>query len=437
VRRVPRFLLLLPFAFFLLPSHFLSAQSRPVVSPSASAIYQRLLPQVSRIKIFDHHAHPGWADDAEVDPAPVPPSALPVRLREENPDWIAAARTLFAFPFADLKGAHGKWLADKKLALRKSRPGPQYFNALLDQLGIETSVANRITMSNDLDPARFKWVFYIDPVLFPFDNTGLAARNPDQAAFMPNQTKLLQRFEQQTGARGANGPPADLDAYLAFVTRVLEDHRRGGAIAAKFEVAYFRSFVFDDPPRDAVAAIYEKYRSGGVPTAVEYKTFQDLVFRYVVHIHSSAGAGDYFSVAGVNVLNLEPVLRDPRYESTTFVLIHGGYPFDQPAIFMTLRKNVWLDSSGTGSFLLSPNELKDVLRRWFAIAPEKVTYGSDAFPMDDRLGAEEVYWFGVHGARTATAAALAEMIAAREITESQAMAIARGYLHDNAAGLYK
>ncbi|MBZ5559516.1 MAG: amidohydrolase [Acidobacteriia bacterium] len=411
------------------------------MSPSAAPIYQRLLPQISRIKIFDHHAHPGWADDAEVDPAPVPPSALPLRLREENPDWVAAARALFAFPFPDLKGPHGQWLADKKTSLRKSRPGPQYFDALLDQLGIETSVANRITMSGDLDPTRFKWVFYIDPVLFPFDNAGLAARNPDQAAFMPNQTKLLRRFQQQSG------PAADLDAYLAFVTRVLEDHRSRGAIAAKFEIAYFRSFVFDDPPRDAAAAIYGKYRTGGVPTPAEYKTFQDFVFRHVVsecgrlhlpvHIHSSAGAGDYFSVAGVNVLNLEPVLRDPRYESTTFVLIHGGYPFEQPAIFMTLRKNVWLDSSATGSFLLYPNEFKDVLRRWFTIAPEKVTYGSDAFPMDDRIGAEELYWFGVHNARTATAAALAEMIAAREITDSQAMAIARGYLHDNAASLYR
>jgi hypothetical protein len=29
------------------------------------------------------------------------------------------------------------------------------------------------------------------------------------------------------------------------------------------------------------------------------------------------------------------------------------------------------------------------------------------------------------------------MIAAREMTEKQAMAIARGYLHDNAAALYK
>ena len=137
------------------------------------------------------------------------------------------------------------------------------------------------------------------------------------------------------------------------------------------------------------------------------------------------------------MLNLEPVLRDPRYLSTTFVLIHGGYPFDQQAIFLAMMKNVWLDSSATGSFLMYPNQFKDVLKRWFEIQPMKVTYGSDAFPIDATMGAEEFYWFGVHNARTAATAALAEMIAAREITEPQALAIARGYLHDNAAALYR
>jgi predicted TIM-barrel fold metal-dependent hydrolase len=156
-----------------------------------------------------------------------------------------------------------------------------------------------------------------------------------------------------------------------------------------------------------------------------------------VHIHSAAGAGDYFSLAGVSVLNLESVLRDPRYLSTTFVLIHGGYPFDQQAILISMMKNVWLDSSATGSFLMYPNQFKDVLKRWFEIMPSKVTFGSDAFPIDEHLGAEELYWFGVHNARVAAAAALAEMVAAREITEPQAMAIARGYLHDNAASLYR
>jgi len=407
-----------------------SAQSRPLVAPAAAAIYRRLLPRIERIKIFDHHAHPGFAGDEEVDPAPVPPSATLLRLRPEHPDWAAATRALF--------GATGK------ARLRKANPGPRYFNAILDRLGVDVSVANRITMSGDFDPARFKWVFYIDPVLFPFDNAALAARNPDQAAFMPNQTKLIRRFAQQAGLRDL---PSTLADYLAFVSRVLEDHQRRGAIAAKFEIAYFRSFVFDDPPRDAVSAIYDRYRVGGVPSISEYKTFQDLVFRYVVtecgrlrlpvHIHSSAGAGDYFSVAGASVLNLEPVLRDPRYSATTFVLIHAGDPFDRAAMFMASMKNVWIDSSATGSFVLSANEFKDVLRRWFGIFPDKVTYGSDAFPIDDRIGAEELYWFGVHNARTAAAAALAEMMAAREITEPQAMAIARGYLHDNAASLYK
>jgi uncharacterized protein len=400
------------------------AQSRPLVQPAAQLTYQRLLPEIERIKIFDHHAHPGFADDAEVDPAPVPPSALPYRLRLDNPDWSAAARALVGA--TPRRGDRASW------------------NRMLDRLGIETSVANRITMSADLDPARFKWVFYADSFLFPFDNSGLAARNPDQAVFMPLQTTLLQRFRQQAGL---SAPPATLDEYLAFVARTLDDHKRRGAIAMKFEVAYFRSFVFDDPSREQASLIYERYRSGGVPQPSEYKTFQDFVFRVLVteggrlhlpvHIHSSAGAGNYFNISGANVLNLENVLRDPRYAATTFVLIHGGYPFERQAILLASMKNVFLDSSATGSYVLFPDAFAQVLRDWLTKYPDKVTFGSDAFPMDDTLGAERVYWFGVHNARTALAAALAEMITAREISEAQAIAFARGYLHDNAANLYK
>ena len=183
-----------------------SAQSRPLVAPEAAVICRRLLPQISRIKIFDHHAHPGFADDQEVDPAPVPAGALPLRLSPENPDWAAATRALFG--------------VTSKARLKALNPGAKYFDAILDRLGIETSA--------------------------------------------------------------------------------------------------------------------------------------------------------------------------------------------------------------TGSFLMYPNQFKDVLERWFEIMPGKVTFG-----------AEELYWFGVHNARTAAAAALAEMVAAREITEPQTMTIARGYLHDNAAALYR
>jgi len=420
----------------------LTGQSRPQVDPAAAPIYQRLLPQIRRIKIFDHHAHPAMPGDADVDAAPPPAGALPARVREDNAEFVAAAKALFAFPFADLKGAHAQWLADRKAALKKQHAGAGYFNFVLDHVGIETSAANRVAMADYLDPKRFKWVFFVDCFMFPFDNTALAARNGDQAVYMPLQTKLLQQYEQQVGQRGL---PATLEEYLSFISRSLEANRAKGGIAVKFEAAYFRPLAFDDPPRETASATYTKYRGGGEPTAAEYKTFQDFVFRYViaeagrlrlpVHIHSSFGGGDYFMLSGVSVLNLENILRDPRYLTTTFVLIHGGYPFDRQAIFMAAMKNVYLESSGTG-LALYPTEFKDVLRRWLELYPEKITFGTDAYPYSDALGVEEVYWVGVNTARTALAAALAEMIAAREITEAQALAFAHGYLHDTAAKLY-
>ncbi len=421
----------------------LVAQSRPLVAPAATLIYQRLLPKISRIKLFDHHAHPSFPDDADVDIAPPPSGSAPLRIRAENPETSAAARALFGFPYGDMNGAHAKWLVDKKAALKRERSGAAYFNSILDQLGIETSMANRVAMPPYLDPARFKWVFFVDCFMFPLDNTGLAARNTDEAVYMPLQTKLRQQYAQQIGIQSLPSTFAD---YLSFVSRSLEVNQKRGGVAVKFEASYFRSLSFDDPPRNAASAVYDKYRAGGVPSFDDYTILQDFIFRHIVseagrlhlpvHIHTSVGGGDFFFLRGVNVLNLENVLRDPRYLTTTFVLIHGGYPFDREAIWLAAMKNVYLDSSAA-ELLLYPNEFKNVLRHWLEIFPEKVTFGTDAFPFSEALGAEEVYWMGVTSTRTALAAALAEMVAAREITEPQALAFAHAYLHDNAAALYK
>src|SRR5207249_5090822 len=109
-----------------------------------------------------------------------------------------------------------------------------------------------------------------------------------------------------------------------------------------------------------------------------------------------------------------------------------GYPFDREAILLAFMKNVYLDSSAT-ELILYPTEFKNVLKHWLETFPAKVTFGTDAYPYNAALGVEEVYWMGVHTSRTALAAALAEMIAAREITEQQALPMARAYLHDTAA----
>jgi predicted TIM-barrel fold metal-dependent hydrolase len=104
-------------------------------------------------------------------------------------------------------------------------------------------------------------------------------------------------------------------------------------------------------------------------------------------------------------------------------------------IWLASMKNVFLDTSEI-EVLTYPSEFKTALKLWLQTYPEKITFGTDAYPFNAVLGSEETYWLGVYSARDALAAALAEMVASREITEAGAVALARGYLHDNAVQLY-
>jgi len=328
------------------------AQSRALPSGDVHAIYQRLLPQIERIKAFDHHAHPAWGDDPDVDAQATPPGQhLPLRARETNPEFALAMKALFGYPYSDMSAEHARWLIDRSNAAEKAG-GVAYWDGILDKCGIDVSLANRVALGNYLDPKRFRWVFFVDCFLFPFDNKLVTGENPDEGVFIPLQEKLLRRYMKQ---EGIDRLPESFDAYLAFVTRVLEYNQKKGGIAEKFEVAYFRSLYFADPPRAAAAGVYQKYRAQGVPTPGEYRTFQDYVFRFLVreggrlhlpvHLHTAIGEGDYFSLQKGNVVNLENVVKDPRYLDTTFVLLHGGYPYYQQIIWLAYLMKVFFDCS--------------------------------------------------------------------------------------------
>jgi hypothetical protein len=309
-------------------------------------------------------------------------------------------------------------------------------------MNIEICLANRVALAPYLDPKRFHWVFFVDSFLFPFDNRDLAAKNGDMGVYIPLQEKVLQRYMKQ---ESVNGLPADLSGYEAFVRQTLADNQKRGGVAMKFEAAYFRTLYFRDPPREKAEAVFAKYHSGGVPSDEEYRTFQDYVFRVMidqagklklpVHFHSAVGIGDYFSLRNGNPLNLENVLRDPRYSNVKFVLIHGGYPYTLDMIWLTAAKNVYTDSSLVGYYVY-PSELKNILKQWISLYPEKIMFGSDAFPFNEAVGAEETFWLATRSARTAVAAALAELVADGAVTEEKALELARLYLHDNAARLY-
>lgn len=425
-------------------SSFCAAQARPLPGPDVQEIYQRLLPQIEKISAFDHHAHPGFGDDPDVDAMAAPPNAsAPFRTREDNPELAAAAKALFGYPYSDLSGEHAKWLLDKKTEVKKQLKGTAYFDSILDKLNIEMSVANRAMMADYLDPKRFAWVFFADSFMWPFNNERETGRNSDEGVYIPLQEKMLGRWMQQ---ENVSKLPPTLDEYLKFITRVLEDNSKRGGIAMKFEVAYFRPTTFTDPPRAQAEDIYQRYVVGGIPSEREYRSFQDFIFRYLlreggrlhlpVHIHTAVGIGDYFNLSASNIMNLESVLRDPRYGSTTFVMIHGGYPLEREAIWLAAMKNVYLDSS-FGELAQYPSAFKNTLKMWLETFPDKITFGTDCFPYNQVLGSEETYWLGVESSRTALAAALAEMISEGEITEARALRLAHAYLHDTAVKLYE
>jgi hypothetical protein len=418
-------------------------QAKPLPSGDVQKIYDRLLKQIDRIPIYDNHSHATFPDDSDMDAMASPPDESTVlRLRDSNPEFVGAAKALFGYPYDDFAPEHAKWLIDKKKAA-EAAGGTAYFDSILDKVNIETCLANRVALAPYLNPKRFHWVFFVDSFLFPFDNRNLIAKNGDMAVYIPLQEKVLNRYGVQEAKKVV---PFDLAAYESFVRQTLTDNQKKGGVAIKFEAAYFRTLYFSDPPREKAEAIYAKYVWSKVPPSdEEYRIFQDYIFRVLidqagklnlpVHFHSAVGIGDYFSLRNGNPLNLENVVRDPRYSKVKFVLIHGGYPYTLDMIWMTAAKNVYTDSSLMGYYVY-PSELKNVLKQWISLYPEKIMFGSDAFPFNDAVGAEETFWLAVRSARTAVAAALAELVAEGAFTEEKALELARLYLHDNAARLY-
>jgi uncharacterized protein len=418
------------------------AQAKPLAGADVPRIYERLLTHIEQIPIYDNHSHATFPDDSDMDAMAAPPGeSSVVRLSDTNPEFVSAAKSLFGYPYDNFTPGHAKWLIDKKKAA-EAAGGTAYWDSILDKLNIETCLANRVALAPYLDPKRFHWVFFVDSFLFPFDNHGQMAKNGDMAVYVPLQERVLERYRKQ---EGLSALPADLPGYEAFVRQTVADNQKKGGVAMKFEAAYFRSLYFRDPPREQAEAIYGKYHGGGVPGEEEYRTLQDYIFRVLideagkrnlpVHFHSAVGIGDYFSLRNGNPLNLENVVRDPRYSKVNFVLIHGGYPYTLDMIWMTAAKNVYTDSSLMGYYVY-PSELKNILKQWISLFPDKIMFGSDAFPFNDAVGAEETFWLAARSARTAIAAALAELVSEGAFNEQKALELARMYLHDNAAKLY-
>jgi predicted TIM-barrel fold metal-dependent hydrolase len=410
-----------------------------------------LLAEIETIKAIDHHAHPMRAvsegeEDREFDaliPDELEPGPLPLKLRPDNPEFVAAWRALYGYAHDDMSEAHLREVVEAKKRIMGER-GDDYPAWVLDRLGIDTMFGNRVAMGRGLTAPRFRWVTYVDALLLPLDTASERRVNPDYAAFYPPEERLLRRYLSDLKVSPI---PATLREYLSrVVTPTLERQKSGGALAVKFEAAYLRALDFAEAGEAEAARVYARHARGtGAPSIAEYTPLQNFLFRYIareagrlglaVHIHTGMGVGGYYGIGGGNPMLLEPAFNDPALRKTNFVLIHGGWPFDKQTAALLGKPNVYADFSAQG-FIRYPRDLSETIRRWLEFAPEKVLFGTDAFALTPEVGWEEVGWLSARTGREALAIALTGMLQDGEITRARASELARMVLRENAARLY-
>ncbi len=431
----------------------------------------QLAREIAKIKAIDNHAHPvrptleGEAPDHEYDALPVEslePQSDPIRTRPAAPEILDAHRNIF----------HG----DKPAAMK--RYGRDYAVQVLDQLNIETMLANRVALGPGLPGSRFLWVPFADALMYPLPTDSIA-HNSDQKAFFALEENLLMRYYAESGVAAK---PATLDEYLDKVVRTtLERHKNAGAVAEKFEMAYLRMLDIGNPAKADAEKYYARASgdlskpsagmskasgdlsrasgdlskaSGDLRRAAgdlsnasgDYKALQDYIFRFIavecgrlgmaVHFHTGAGGGGYFNVAGSNPMLLEPLFNDPALRKTNFVMLHGGWPFEHQLTGLLTKPNVYFDFSAQ-TFQNYPRAVADAIRGWLEYVPEKVMFATDAYPFaPPDAGWEEAGYVANQTGREALGIALTAMLRDNEINRDRAVELARMVLRDNARKLY-
>jgi len=417
----------------------------------------QLLAEINKIKAIDNHSHPpklvspGEKDD-EFDALPCDPlePSVPTTIsRPENPQYLAAWKALYHYPYNDMKPEHVKELLAAKQKVIQEQ-GDNFPNWVLDQLNIETEFANRIALGRGLKPPRFRWVPFDDALLLPLDNAIVANETPDRKFFYSREEMLLKRYLKDLNLAAL---PATLEDYTArVVTPTLERQKQNGAVAIKFEAAYLRTLDFGPIPlhpaavQTQAAALYEMYVHGDVPPRDAYITLQNYLMRYIareagrlglpVHFHTGGGCGTYFMLNGSDPAALESLLSDPGLRKTNFVLLHGGAgAFTKQTAYLLMKPNVYADFSEQ-TWLISTRALSQVIRDFLEWYPEKILFGTDLYPNTPELDWDSIGWQTTYSGREALAIALTGMIQDGEITRQRALELAHMVMHDNAAKLY-
>jgi uncharacterized protein len=414
------------------------------LSVAQDAIDARLLEEITRIRAIDNHMHGDAVDAARAarwkDESPLGKSRYPdvISLQRANPEWRTAWFALYGYAHEDAELPHLQGLLKAKRQT-VDHGGLNWPSIVLDAANVDIALLNTVQPGSGQTNGRFRWVPYADPLLRPFagDSSWLGYSGGELTI-----TRLLKEV-------GFSRPPPSLVEYrVNIVQATLARWKKNGAVAVKFLCAYARPLDFAVVEEATASPIYAKAARDAEPlTAAEQKTLEDYLFgaiaatagaqQLVVQVHTGHGDGPYFNHSWANPGLLEDAINARALRKTSFVLLHGGWPYHAVAQAMLDKPNTWADFSAQTVYL-GTHQLAAVLRDWLGWHPEKVLFGSDAYsdadsPLNDW---EEKEFLMTSKARRALAIALTAMLQNGEISRERALEIARQVLRENAMKLY-
>jgi predicted TIM-barrel fold metal-dependent hydrolase len=296
---------------------------------------------------------------------------------------------------------------------------------LREQSGIEVGQINSIASEGDGQISPF-FREQSDPELF-LQDIGLAP-----LLFWPPPVAALERETGESIDSFAN--------YGRAIDRLFELHAPI-ADAVKQQSAYWRVQSFDDVPAADAERVFDRARLEPDRVAPgEQKQLQDWAFHRCIRlaiehdlpikIHTGYKAGfNFMDLRHVQPARLTNLFV--QYPAARFDLFHIGYPYQEEVLALAKHfANVYVDMCW--AWIIDPQASGRFLKQFVTAVPSNKLF---AFGGDYRV-AEPVYGH-LRIARDGITRALTELVDEDYLTSSEAVAIARRILRENAMQVFR
>jgi len=338
----------------------------------------------------------------------------PVRTRAFYRHWLRAMQSLYGFE-GDLD--ERKWAAVREQAAANHARGDWHRHVLRDRANVARAILDQYWdhLGTAYDRELFSPCLRVNPLAMGFHSK---SRDHNGAS--------AHELAEQEGVR-----PRDFDEYEGFCRNLVAGCKSRGIVCLKSALAYDRSLDFGKARRDDAARVWGVHPRD--VTAAERKAFGDYIVDLLAAAAGEAGLPFQWHtglgrLAGSHPHGLIGLIE--RHPDTTFVLLHGGYPWCREWLAMAFTyANVRLDLTWLPH--ISPTAAARTLEEAVDVANADVVCGGggDAWTPEESFAA-------LQALRDTVEEGLTSLVSRGRLGLADACDVAGRILFGNAAELY-